>query len=156
MPIFASETIKGRPLTSGVAPDVIVMDDLGIRDATGRYIGAAYHHNWPLLVGSISSFIWHCHEGLWQLNSVSEQHTVVGGSGASVTLVACPQAVAIGSGTAQLTAVLDLTVTAPAYRFGTVVAAPYTFSRGDAMAVLFAGTLTGLVGNLTYIMKRVG
>lgn len=156
MPIVVSETIKGRANTAGVAPTIFEIDETGMRDGTGRYVSAWQKYNWPLLVGSISTFVWHCHEGIWQLQSVSAQYTVVGGSGATVTLVACPQCVAIGSGTAQLTAPLVLTTTAPTYTFGTMVASPAFLSRGDALAVLFAGTLTGLVGNLTFVMKRVG
>ena len=156
MPVYASETIKGRAAVSGVAPDVFIIDELGMRDAAGRFVTAQQTFNVPLLVGSISSFVWHCHEGLWVVQAVSAQYTVVGGAGATVTLTACPQCVAIGSGVAQLTTPLVLTTTAPAYTFGTMIAAPTVLSRGDALAAVFAGTLTGLVGNMTYVMKRVG
>jgi hypothetical protein len=156
VPIEQALSIRGRANTLGVAPLVADMDELGLRDSTGRYFNPFHILSWPLLVGSISSFVWHCHEGLWQVNSVSEAHTVVGGAGAAASVVVCPQAVAIGSGVAQQTAVFDLTITAPTYRFATLIASPTVMSRGDALAVLFAGTLTGLVGTLQITLKRVG
>jgi len=156
MPIEQALSIRGRANTLGVAPLVADMDELGLRDSTGRYFNPFHILSWPLLVGSISSFVWHCHEGLWQVNSVSEAHTVVGGAGAAASVIVCPQAVAIGSGVAQQTAVFDLTLTAPTYRFATLIASPTVMSRGDALAVLFAGTLTGLVGTLQITLKRVG
>jgi hypothetical protein len=156
VPLEQALSIRGRANTLGVTPLIADMDELGLRDSLGRYFSPYHTLDWPLLVGSISSFIWHCHEGLWQVHSVSEAHTVVGGAGCTATLVVCPQAVAIGSGTAQLTAVLDLTVTAPAYRFGTLIASPTIMSRGDALAVLMAGTQTGLVGVLHTLLKRIG
>lgn len=156
MPIEQALTVVGRANTNGVAPNVIVADDLGARDLIGRYFSPYHTISWPLLVGSLSSFVWHCHEGLWQVHSVSEAHTVVGGSGAAASVVVCPQAVAIGSGVAQQTAVLDLTITAPTYRFATLIASPTVMSRGDALAVLMAGTLTGLVGVIHILLKRIG
>lgn len=156
MPIEQAFTLKGRANTAGVAPDIFVSDDLGLRDSLGRYINPYHTLDWPLLVGSLSTFVWHCHEGLWQVHSVSEAHTVVGGAGAAASVIVCPQAVAIGSGVAQQTAVLDLTLAAPTYRFATLIASPTVMSRGDALAVLFAGTLTGLVGVMHILLKRIG
>jgi hypothetical protein len=156
VPIEQALSIRGRANTLGVAPLVAEMDELGLRDSIGRYFSPYVSLSWPLLVGSISSFVWHCHEGLWQVNSVSTAHTVVGGAGAAASVIVCPQAVAIGSGVAQQTAVSDLTITAPAYRFATLIASPTVMSRGDALAVLMAGTLTGLVGVMQILVKRIG
>jgi hypothetical protein len=156
MPIEQALSIVGRANSAGVAPNVITADDAGARDVIGRYFSPYHTLDWPLLVGSISSFIWHCHEGLWQVHSVSSVHSVVGGAGAAASVIVCPQAVAIGSGVAQQTAVLDLTITAPTYRFATLIASPTVMSRGDALAVLMAGTLTGLVGVLHILLKRIG
>jgi len=155
MPIEQALTIRGRANTAGVTSVVAEMDELGLRDNTGRYFSPYQLISWPLLVGSISSFVWHCHEGLWQVHSVSGAHTVVGGSGAAASVIVCPQCVAIGSGVAQQTAVLDFTITAPTYRFATLIASPTVMSRGDALAVLMAGTLTGLVGMLQILLKRI-
>jgi hypothetical protein len=127
----------------------------GLKDGTGKMHLTWLDKSWPLLAASVDSYIWTCIEGIWQLYAVGESHTVVGGSGATVQLVVCPGSVAIGSGTAQLTAALDLTVTAPAKSFGTLIASPTLMYKGDSLAVDLSGTLTGLVGQLTYLLKRI-
>ena len=111
---------------------------------------------WPMLAGTIDSFIWVCTEGVWQVAAVREAHTVVGGASCAAQLYVCPQAVAIASGVAQLTAVLDLTITAPAGRAGTLITTPTKMTVGDCLALDLTGTLTGLVGVLTVSLKRVG
>lgn len=132
---------------------VWIADNDGVKDSSGRL--GYMERSWPLLAASVDSFVWSPLEGTWQLQYVRESHTVVGGSGATVTVVVCPASVAVGSGTAQLTAALDLTVTAPANQAGTLIASPTLIRPGDSVAVDMAGTLTGLVGQITMGFKRV-
>ena len=109
-----------------------------------------------LLAATVDRFVAGVHDGIWVVASVFESHTVVGGSNAAVQVVVCPQAVAIASGVAQLTAGFDLTVTAPAKAFGTMIASPTQMTRGDVLGIDLSGTLTGLVGMLDIILKRIG
>ena len=109
-----------------------------------------------LLAASVSGFIAVVHNGIWAVASVATAHTVVGGSGATVIPVVCPQRVAIASGVEQISAAVDLTVTAPSGGFGTLIASPTAMTRGDALGLKFAGTLTGLVGCYDIILKRIG
>ena len=136
---------------------VATFDKSGMYDEVAAgFITAFDKVVWPLLAASVDSFIWVCTEGIWQVAAVREAHTVVGGAAAAVTVVVCPQAVAIASGTAQLTAVLDLTITAPAGRAGTLITTPTKMTVGDCVGLDFSGTLTGLVGAITVSLKRVG
>lgn len=128
----------------------------GIKDGSNRFFTPWQNFTVDLLAATVDTFIWTCIEGIWQLNGVAEAHTVVGGAAAAVTVVVCPGSVAIASGTAQLTAVLDLTVTAPAKSFGTLIATPTSMFRGDSLGIDMSGTLTGLVGKLTVQLKRIG
>ena len=70
-------------------------------------------------------------------------------------VVVCTGSVAIGSGVAQLTGALDLTVTAPAKRAGTLIASPTEIYIGDSVGIDMSGTLTGLVGQVTIGLKRI-
>ena len=154
MPIYSALQVVGDG-PGGVK--VLTADRNGVYDEQNAgFITAFERVVWPLLAGSLDSFIWVCTEGIWQIASVREAHTVVGGASAAVTVVVCPQAVAIASGVVQLTAVLDLTITAPAGRAGTLITTPTKMTVGDAVAVDFSGTLTGLVGAITVSLKKVG
>lgn len=153
MQILQAFRVVGRGPTGTPLFDV---DETGVKDIVqGSYFSAFDRLNIPLLATSVDSFWWVCQEGTWRVASVAEAHTVVGGSGATVNVVVCPQAVAIASGTAQLSAALDLTVTAPAKAFGTLIASPTDIRRGDCIGIDMSGTLTGLVGILSIMIKRV-
>ena len=151
MPRWRDVTLVNR---TGVI--LVDSDEVGIKDGSGRYFSPYEHVNHDLLAASVDGFIWTCIEGVWQIAGVAEAHTVVGSSGATVQVVVCPGSVAIASGTAQLTAALDLTVTAPAKSFGTLIATPTQIFRGDSVGMDLSGTLTGLVGMLTVQLRRVG
>jgi hypothetical protein len=147
-------TVVGSPPNG---TDLFRVTSDGIYDVVNtRYFNPYHIISVPLLAASVDSFIWGVVEGQWQVAGAIESHTVVGSTNAAVTILVCPQAVAIGSGVAQLSAGFDLTVTAPAKAYGTLIASPTRMTRGDVLALDFSGTLTGLVGNLTIYMKRVG
>ncbi len=151
MPRWRDVTLVNR---TGVI--LVDSDEIGIKDGSGRYFSPYDYVTHDILAATPNSFIWTCIEGVWQIAGVAEAHTVAGGASAAVQVVVCPGSVAIASGTAQLTATLDLTVTAPAKSFGTLIATPTQIFRGDSVGLSFSGTLTGLVGMLTVQLRRVG
>lgn len=146
----------GTKIVTPLGVTLFEADSLGLKDASSRYLSFYQERTFPLLAASVDSFIWTCIDGVWVLEAAVTAHTVVGGSGATVQLVHCASSVAIASGTAQLSAAIDLTVTAPAEQYGTLIASPTQFLRGDSLGIDMSGTLTGLVGVLTYRMKRIG
>lgn len=136
---------------------VLTLDKNGIYHNTGARFFTDYDSvEIPLLASTVDGGIWAVHSGIWQVMSVIEYHTVVGGSGANVTVVVCPGGVAIASGVAQLTAEIDLTVTAPVRQFGTLITTPTRIQPGDVVGINMSGTLTNLVGMLSVAFKRVG
>ena len=151
MPIW-----RDLKLVNRVGATILETDDVGMKDATARYVSPYEFLTVDLLAAMVDNFLWTCIEGIWQVAGVAEAHTVVGGASCAVQVVVCPGSVAIGSGTAQLTATLDLTVTAPAKSFGTLIASPTQIFRGDSVGIDISGTQTGLVGKLTVQLKRIG
>lgn len=135
---------------------VILADENGIVDGSGNMFDATKFFVWPLLAASVDTYIFtnYTTNATYRVSAVRTMVSVVGGSGATVTVVYCPRATAIGSGTAQLTAALDLTVTAPSPLNGTLITTPNDIFPGDHLAVDFAGTLTGLVGVITVGIRR--
>ena len=141
-----------------VGVDQVILSQLGIRNSPrARYYVDYLPAHGLLLAASVSGFVAASpDEGIWQLHSFQTAHTVVGGSGATVIPVVCPQAVAIASGVEQITAAISLVVTAPAKAIGTMIASPTQMTVGDWLGLKFAGTLTGLVGAWDMLLKRVG
>jgi hypothetical protein len=92
---------------------------------------------------------------VWQVTGVHSNITVSGGTSAAVTVVHCAAGVAIGSGTAQLSAALDLEETGPNMQTGTLIASPTLFYPGDVLGLDFSGTLTSLVGVITIELGKV-
>ncbi len=132
-------------------------DSIGPKDGSGRYANFFETITMDLLAASVDNGIWVCQEGVWVLQYVSEYHAVVGGSGANFQItVSAGGTQAPSAGTAQLTATVDLTVTAPKMQHGTLIASPTQMVRGDVLCLDMSGTLTGLVGRLTCGVKRVG
>lgn len=152
MPVDSSITIYDDGPT---AVPVLTLDKNGISDRSSRYHSAWQNVSWPLLAASLSSYIWTCKEGIWQVQDVEAVVTVTGGSSATVDLLVCSGVTAPASGTSQLTAVLDIQETAPFRARGTLITTPTKLVRGDSLAVVFGGTLTGLVGLMSVQVKRV-
>jgi hypothetical protein len=89
-----------------------------------------------------------------ELIAVEEIHSVVGGASAAVrprkiTDTSAPGAAA-GATVIELCQSLDLTATANTRVSGTLVTTATKFAAGDRLAEDFSGTLTGLVGRVTY------
>lgn len=133
------------------------LDELGIGNASGDLANFYPPMSGLLLAATVDGFIWHnLHtNAVFRVFRFSATTTVVGGSGATVQLVHCAQGVAIGSGTAQLTAALDLTTTAPARLVGTLIASPNDIFPGDCLGIDMSGTLTGLVGSWHLLLRRI-
>lgn len=136
------------------APDFTV-DAGGIKGPSSRYVAAWQSVSWPLLAGSLASFVWTCKEGVWQVADVEAVVSVTGGASATVDVLACAGVTAPGSGVTQLTVVLDVQEPAPFRARGTIITTPTKLYRGDNVAVNFGGTLTGLVGLLSVQMVKV-
>lgn len=155
MSIQTSELTVFTKGASGVKK--YTLDELGIyNNLSVRYFPEYRQIQGSLLAASVDAFVAGFHDGTWAVASVFEAHTVVGGSSAAFNVVVCPQHIAIASGTAQLSAGLDLTTTAPNAAFGTLIASPTPLARGDVLGLDFSGTLTGLVGVYDIVLKRIG
>ncbi len=138
-----------------IGATVMTLDGTGASDVSSRKAMFINTLHREILAASVSNFVWTCQEGIWQVQYVSAAVTVAGGSGASVTVTVCPQtAVAPSAGTAQLTAVIPLTAAGPGLVTGTLITTPTPMTSGDSIALLFAGTLTALVGSITITLKR--
>lgn len=144
--------------SGAVATPAVIINKDGVKHAGNNRFYSDYDQaGMILLATSVDGYFpWSPHAGIWQVFSVIEGHTVVGGSGATVGVVVCPGGVAIASGTAQLGAAIDLTVTAPVRQYGTIIASPTLIFPGDLVGVDMSGTLTGLVGMIAVGFKRVG
>lgn len=128
----------------------------GIRSAESAIFHARRDFTWPLLAGSLSTYIWTCDTGVWSVVGIRATASVSGGSGATIDVLVCSGLTAIASGISQLSAVLDVQETAPFKANGALIATPTLIYPGDSLAIAVGGTLTGLVGVLTVSTKRVG
>lgn len=138
VPIFTADGNDGMP-----------------KGRNGWYISDWITVQSELLAASVDKFIWRCYRGVWQIIDVHSNITVSGGSNAAVMPVHCAGGVAIASGTAQLSAALDLEETPPNMQVGTLIATPNKFYPGDVLGLDFSGTLTALVGAITIALARV-
>ena len=84
----------------------------------------------------------------YQLLSVEEVHSVVGGAAAAVMPEKATGTTAPASGTDLLTAALDLTASVETVRNGTLTAteSARVFAPGDRIVLDFSGTVAGLAG----------
>lgn len=151
MPTFSNVQVVSSP--NGTP--VVTLDETGMKDGSNRYFAGWQAISWPLLAGSLASYMWTCKEGVWQVADVEAVVSVTGGSGATIDVLVCAGVTAPGSGVTQLSAVLDVQETAPFRARGTLIAAPTKLYRGDSVAMNIGGTLTGLVGLLSVQVKRI-
>jgi hypothetical protein len=91
-----------------------------------------------------------------ELVAVQEVHSVVGGSGATLTVEKLTGTTAPGSGTA-LTGAASLTGTINTLQTValTGTSAQVQFAAGDRVSIRLGGTLTGLVGAFVLVFRRV-
>lgn len=148
----------GEDIVNRVGGGLILrLDERGIGDVNGDL--ATFHNSyiWQLLASSVDSYIWTngFTSSVYRLFAVRANTSVAGGAGANFQIVHCAQGAAIGSGTPQLTTTVDLTATAPGKLSGVLIATPTDILPGDALALDLSGTLTGLVGVLTFFLRKV-
>lgn len=117
--------------------------------------------NVELLAASVDKWVFIAN-GAYQVVSIEEIHSVVGGASAAVkarkvTGVAAPGAAASGTVVEFATAGFDLTATANTTQTATLssTAADLQLADGDKIGLDFSGTLTGLVGVLTITLKAI-
>ena len=127
----------------------------GMTAAGNRRIHDLEEFSRELVATAVDNYVWTCREGVWQLAYASSVIAVTGGASAAVQLMVCNSTQLPAAGIAQLTAALDLQETAPNTQLGTLIASPTLIFPTMHLATDFSGTLTGLVGNLTFVMKRV-
>jgi hypothetical protein len=97
-------------------------------------------------------------DGAYIFTGIKEVHSVAGGTGATVDIEKLTGTTAPGSGTALLTAALDVHgVAANTVQSGTLITttASLTLAAGDRLGLVVAGTLTGLVGSVTIYVQPV-
>ena len=86
----------------------------------------------------------------YQVVTVRERHTTAGtnGSAVSVMLTKAASATAVGTGTACLSAGIDLKATADANQSGSLNSTPgnYQLAAGDSLFAVLTGTPTSLAG----------
>lgn len=148
--------------TLGTAPDKILLVDLPNAGTTTAG-NATKILVTELLAASVDKWLY-VSDGAYQVTLVEEIHSVIGGSGAVVTprkitaaTVAAPGA-AVAAGITEITAAaigLETTVNTTQTAALAAVAADLLLADGDKIGLNFAGTLTGLVGQLVIHLKPV-
>jgi hypothetical protein len=96
-------------------------------------------------------------EGIWVLDSAAIYQRVLGTS-ITFDVLWVASGTAIGSGTTQLTAVIDGSQSGNnlKYVLGVLIAAPTQAGPGQILGVNIGGTVTGFIGSLQAHIKRVG
>lgn len=130
-------------------------------DSSGNPIGSRFAVTAPLAAASVDNWAFIAPRAC-KIVSIKEVHSVVGGSSAAVsprkvTDVSAPGAAAGATVKELCTAGFDLTATANTVVTGTLsaTASDYAFAAGDKLGLDFSGTLTGLVGHITFEFQTV-
>jgi hypothetical protein len=147
--------------TLGTAPDKILEVDVPqAGDTTAA--NATKILTTELLAASVDKWLYVA-DGAYQVVLVEEIHSVVGGSGAAVrprkitaATTAAPGA-AVAAGITEISASIGLETAVNVTQTSTLVAvaADLLLADGDKIGLDFAGTLTGLVGQLVIHLKPV-
>jgi hypothetical protein len=147
--------------TLGTAPDKILEVDVPQAGATTA-ANATKILTTELLAASVDKWLYVA-DGAYQVVLVEEIHSVVGGSGAAVrprkitaATTAAPGA-AVAAGITEISASIGLETAVNVTQTSTLVAvaADLLLADGDKIGLDFAGTLTGLVGQLVIHLKPV-
>lgn len=164
---MANRLSRGKVLVGSIHPSAQTFTDITVAgEATidtaeiDHLAGDHFAVTAPLLAASVDNWAFVA-PAACALVAVKEIHSVVGGSSAAVrprkvTAVTTPGASA-GANVIELTGAFDLTATVNTVVSGTVVTAggANEFAAGDALGLDFSGTLTGLVGSLTFWFKTL-
>lgn len=134
---------------------IFTVDETGIRDSSSRVFQPSEFIFDRIAPTPLAAYIWACLEGVWQIQAVRADMSVTGGASCTVTVLVCPPGTAPGSGTAQLTAPIDIEETAPFSVSGTLIASPTPIFPGMIVSRLIAGTVGSVEGSLTIQLKRI-
>src|SRR5262245_41911465 len=110
MPIEQSYVIKGGGPTG---PTILDLNEFGIHDSVGRMIEFREQISQPVTTATAADYIWKCRDGVWMIEYIDVQCAASGGTGCNIDVRVCQGVEAVGSGVAQLTAVLDVEEAAP-------------------------------------------
>lgn len=132
---------------------VFQVDGDGVRDATDRLTTKTLETR--LFATPLAAYMWRCTEGVWQVEYAVADCSVTGGTSCTCDVLVCASAVAPGSGTTQLSAVMDIEATAPFAVSGALIASPTQIFPGMLVARVIAGTPGSLEGILTVQLKRI-
>ena len=113
----------------------------------------------PAVAASVDVDVW-VSNGNYKLVGIRTTHSVAGGASAAarprkITDTSAPGAAASGT-VLELAAAIDFTASANVVRTPvlTALASTTRFKAGDRLALDFSGTLTALVGHITFYLKR--
>jgi hypothetical protein len=89
--------------------------------------------------------------------AIMEAHSVAGGASAALQIEKLTGTQAPGAGTVILQSALDLTATVNTTVTATLVSTTSTLqlAAGESLAFKFSGTLTGLVGSIVIVLRRI-
>jgi len=125
----------------------------------GSAAGTIFVVTSPLLASSVDRHVFVASQPC-ELIAVQEIHSVAGGSGAAVrprkiTADSVAPGATAGATCIELTGAFDLTGATNTRVSGTLVAGAVVFEAGDRLSEDFAGTLTNLVGHISYTFRML-
>lgn len=134
---------------------VLTVDDSGVKDSSSRVYDSSKTLETRIFATPLAAYMWRCVEGVWRVSAAVADCSVTGGASCTLDVLVCATAVAPGSGTTQLTAVMDIEATAPFAVNGVLIAAPTLIFPGMLVARVIAGTVGSVEGILTVQLERV-
>ena len=156
--IAQNDTPAGLDICTIDVNGLAMADGLHLKQGTGIYNELTELPFMALTATTaVSQFIWVIREGLWVFDSVT-LYFQTGSTSGSLQVTHDTSTNAPGAGTVQLTGVISLAAAAQqTVLTGTRIASPTTYSPGDRVGLLFAGTVTNLVSLVGSVgMKRIG
>lgn len=113
--------------------------------------------NQVILAANAANFAFFITDAAYQVVSIKEIHSVVGGAVAAVTVEKLTGTTAPGSGTAIPTAAFDCTATINTLLTATLTStvADTKLAAGDRLGIVGTGTRTGLLGVVVVELKRI-
>lgn len=159
-PVLAPLYLKPTAVPSGTAAKGDVYfnttnGELTAYDGTNWRMLNGYHMvSYPILAASVDTPFFIAHRA-FVVVSAKEIHSVVGSTSAAVAIKKCTGTTVPASGTNIATGSFDLTATINTTQTLTLsaTAADYTLAAGDKLSLDFSGTLTGLVGVVTVVLR---
>jgi len=117
----------------------------------GSKIQNVFHISFPLTAASVNSTLFIAPVG-YRVQSITETHSVAGGTGATCHLEVIPSGTANGSGTTIAGTTLALTGAANVIQKATPTSTTgATIPAGSRLGVVVGGTLTGLAGGVLQV-----